>query len=261
MRLRIAIVPAGLLSFLRTHEMPGRLARIEEPTTSGEPFVLAVPLNRRRIGRDTRLLIDRPETTHADAALVGLLTRAYDLRDKLTQSGIASLSETARAAGINRTYLTRWARLAFVSPQITTAILEGRQPAHLTAVRLSRLTDTGYLLYLGCRRSRARIAGRRAYCHVVKAARKAIERPAPQGDAPKRASGDCCRELAPGGRHSVCLLVSADEDWPMKCRPTASQTAGEPGRPFGTAQEKKRKWLGDLDSNQGCPGQSREFYR
>jgi hypothetical protein len=22
-----------------------------------------------------------------------------------------------------------------------------------------------------------------------------------------------------------------------------------------------RHWLGDLDSNQGCPGQSREFYR
>lgn len=21
------------------------------------------------------------------------------------------------------------------------------------------------------------------------------------------------------------------------------------------------RWLGDLDSNQGCPGQSREFYR
>lgn len=23
----------------------------------------------------------------------------------------------------------------------------------------------------------------------------------------------------------------------------------------------KEEWLGDLDSNQGCPGQSREFYR
>lgn len=23
----------------------------------------------------------------------------------------------------------------------------------------------------------------------------------------------------------------------------------------------KARWLGDLDSNQGCPGQSREFYR
>ena len=25
--------------------------------------------------------------------------------------------------------------------------------------------------------------------------------------------------------------------------------------------EKRRRWLGDLDSNQDCPSQSREFYR
>ncbi|MEA2788801.1 MAG: hypothetical protein QOG73_1207, partial [Acetobacteraceae bacterium] len=26
-------------------------------------------------------------------------------------------------------------------------------------------------------------------------------------------------------------------------------------------KETAMTWLGDLDSNQGCPGQSREFYR
>ena len=33
--------------------------------------------------------------------------------------------------------------------------------------------------------------------------------------------------------------------------------------PLGAAFKslKKLNWLGDLDSNQGCPGQSREFYR
>ena len=29
----------------------------------------------------------------------------------------------------------------------------------------------------------------------------------------------------------------------------------------GTDSARKAIWLGDLDSNQGCPGQSREFYR
>ena len=29
----------------------------------------------------------------------------------------------------------------------------------------------------------------------------------------------------------------------------------------GAESAKKEIWLGDLDSNQGCPGQSREFYR
>ncbi len=27
------------------------------------------------------------------------------------------------------------------------------------------------------------------------------------------------------------------------------------------AMSLRHRWLGDLDSNQGCPGQSREFYR
>ena len=57
------------------------------------------------------------------------------------QSGEASLTEVAEAEGISRTYLTRMARLAFLSPEITTAILYGRQPVHLTAERLSRLAD------------------------------------------------------------------------------------------------------------------------
>ena len=29
----------------------------------------------------------------------------------------------------------------------------------------------------------------------------------------------------------------------------------------GADLARKAVWLGDLDSNQGCPGQSREFYR
>jgi site-specific DNA recombinase len=73
--------------------------------------------------------------------MLRMLIRARELRDKLMQSGEASLAETAKAEGISRTYLTRMARLAFLSPEITTAILDGRQPVHLTAARLSRLTD------------------------------------------------------------------------------------------------------------------------
>lgn len=79
--------------------------------------------------------------THADPGLLRMLIRARELRDKLMQSGDASLAETAKAEGISRTCLTRVARLAFLSPEITTATLDGRQPVHITAARLSRLTD------------------------------------------------------------------------------------------------------------------------
>ena len=69
-----------------------------------------------------------------------MLVRARELKTKLLQSGEASLNETSRSAGISRWYLTRLARLAFLAPDIVCAILDGRQPAQLTAARLSRIT-------------------------------------------------------------------------------------------------------------------------
>jgi site-specific DNA recombinase len=69
-----------------------------------------------------------------------MLIRARELKAKLLQSGEASLSETSHSEGISRSYLTRLARLAFLSPEIVCAILDGRQPAQLTAARLSRIT-------------------------------------------------------------------------------------------------------------------------
>jgi site-specific DNA recombinase len=140
-QISITIQPAGLLNLLRRTDAVDDAARAALATEIGDPLVLTVPLARRRAGRDTRLLIDGPEATQADPALLRMLLRARDLRDKLMQSGEASLTETAKAEGVSRSYLTRMARLAFLSPEITTAILDGRQPVQLTAARLSRLTD------------------------------------------------------------------------------------------------------------------------
>jgi site-specific DNA recombinase len=101
--------------------------------------LLTVPVARRRIGRDTRLLLDGPgETSQTDPALIRMLVRAHALKARLLQSGEASLTEVARTEGISRSYLTRLARLAFLSPAIISAVLEGRQPLRLTAARLSR---------------------------------------------------------------------------------------------------------------------------
>jgi site-specific DNA recombinase len=110
-------------------------------TETAAPLVVTVPLLRRRAGRDTRLLMDGPETTHADPSLVRVLVRARTCRARLLQSGEARLTETSRSVGISRSYLTRLARLAFLAPDIVCAILEGRQPAQLTAARMIRITQ------------------------------------------------------------------------------------------------------------------------
>jgi site-specific DNA recombinase len=140
-QISITIQPAGLLKLLDRNDAVENAPPTGLATEIGDPLIVTVPLVRRRAGRDTRLLIDGPEATQADPALLRIPLRARDLRDKLMQSGDASLTEMARAEGISRTYLTRMARLAFLSPEITTAILDGRRPIYLSAARLSRLTD------------------------------------------------------------------------------------------------------------------------
>lgn len=47
---------------------------------------------------------------------------------------------TSQATGVGASYCTRVLRLAFLSPEITTAILRGAQPADLTPRRL--MNDT-----------------------------------------------------------------------------------------------------------------------
>jgi hypothetical protein len=54
---------------------------------------------------------------------------------------VSWLAKTAPAdlVGITRRYIRRLVNLAFLSPQLVEAILQGRQPAELTATRLTEL--------------------------------------------------------------------------------------------------------------------------
>jgi hypothetical protein len=105
-QISIAIQPTGLVALLRGPTAVASDAAINVAMETGAPLVLTVHVVRRRAGRDTRLLVDAPEATQADPALVRMLIRARELKAKLLQSGEASLNETARSQGISRSYLT-----------------------------------------------------------------------------------------------------------------------------------------------------------
>jgi hypothetical protein len=100
-QISITIQPAGLLTQLGKHDAVENAARAASANEIADPLILTVPIARRRAGRDTRLLIDGPEATQADPALLRILLRARELRDKLMQSGDASLTETAKAEGVS----------------------------------------------------------------------------------------------------------------------------------------------------------------
>jgi len=59
--------------------------------------------------------------------------------DELASGRVGSLHELALRDGIARRYIRRMVDLAFLSPQLVEAILEGRQSDELTATRLTEL--------------------------------------------------------------------------------------------------------------------------
>jgi hypothetical protein len=106
---------------------------------SDETQILSVPVRLRRLGRELRMLIDRADpfsTAKPDARLIKLLIRAHRFNATLAVSGGTPFAALAKQEGVSPSYFTRLVRLSYLAPDITQAILDGRQPSHLTADKL-----------------------------------------------------------------------------------------------------------------------------
>jgi hypothetical protein len=99
--------------------------------------VLAIPARLKRTGIEMRLVVeDGSEPANVDTGLVRLLIRAHAIRIRLVEEPSLTLKEIAAEEGISSSYVTRLLRLAFLAPDIVTAILNGKHPPQLTANRL-----------------------------------------------------------------------------------------------------------------------------
>jgi hypothetical protein len=67
----------------------------------------------------------------ADTAIVKAIVRAHRWRNMIESGECPSSAELARAEKINESYLGRILRLMLIAPDITEAILAGRQPSTL----------------------------------------------------------------------------------------------------------------------------------
>jgi len=76
--------------------------------------------------------------TRADPALVKAMARAFRYQRMLDQGLYESITEMAGAERLDRGYLGRLLRLPLLAPDITDAIINGRQPH---AMGLSRLME------------------------------------------------------------------------------------------------------------------------
>jgi hypothetical protein len=104
-----------------------------------ETVILSVPARLRRAGMEIRMLIDGTDPFAAvkpDARLIKLLVRARRFNGTLVHSEGVAFAALALREGVSRSYFTRVVRLSYLAPDITQAILEGRQPRDLTAEKL-----------------------------------------------------------------------------------------------------------------------------
>ena len=100
-------------------------------------MILTVRARLKRTGIEMRMVVeDGSAPATIDGTLVRLLVRAHAIRVRLLQDPSLTLREIAAEEGVVSSYLSRLVRLAFLAPDIVTAILNGRHPPQLTANRL-----------------------------------------------------------------------------------------------------------------------------
>jgi hypothetical protein len=135
-RIDIEISARGLYAFLR-----GKPAETEAAAMQDDhPLLLSFPTRLCRIGQGKRLVIDaafRPGIAgEPDPKLIKLLVRAHHLKEKLRGSPGARIADLAMQEKLSPSYVALLLRLTFLAPDITRAILEGRQPGGFTAQKL-----------------------------------------------------------------------------------------------------------------------------
>ena len=114
-----------------------------EGAGDAERMTLSVPTRFKRVGKETRMIINGigPNRSKAtpDPALIKLIVTAHRLHEKLMSENL-SIGDIAESEGVHHSYVSRLIRLAFLSPEITEAILNGRQPLGLTAAKLMQVS-------------------------------------------------------------------------------------------------------------------------
>jgi DNA invertase Pin-like site-specific DNA recombinase len=112
-----------------------------EPSDSAVELTAAVAFTRR--GAETKLVLpglaQQKHNSRCDPALIRAIARGRAWFEELATGRARSLQELAKREGISRRYIRRLVGLAFLSPQLVEAILQGGQRAELTATRLTEL--------------------------------------------------------------------------------------------------------------------------
>jgi DNA invertase Pin-like site-specific DNA recombinase len=137
----IHLVPARLPDLLRDNPLDTPPA--SECAEDADRMTLSVPARFRRVGKETRMIISgigpNESEEKPDPSLIKLIVKAHRLNEELMSENLG-IGDVAESEGVHRSYVSRLIRLAFLSPEITEAILDGHQPIELTAAKLMQVS-------------------------------------------------------------------------------------------------------------------------
>ena len=123
--------------------MGGDVPSSASETASDSAVELTATVAFTRRGAETKLVLPglapQKHGSRCDPALIKAIARGRAWFEELATGRARSLQELAKRDGISRRYIRRLVGLAFLSPQLVEAILQGGQPVELTATRLTEL--------------------------------------------------------------------------------------------------------------------------
>lgn len=94
-----------------------------------------------RVGREMKMLVEgHKDHAAADPSLLRIVARAHDIQSRFVRNTELSVHDIARQERVTAAYVYTLLRLPWLAPDITTAIVNGRQPLQLNAMKLMRLT-------------------------------------------------------------------------------------------------------------------------
>ena len=89
----------------------------------------------KRCGGEVRLVLP-PDSTgaqpHEVPSLIRAISRAHDWVDRILRGEVVNQRSIAKETGLDERYISRIIPLAFLAPDLTESILDGKQAAHLS---------------------------------------------------------------------------------------------------------------------------------
>ena len=138
---KIAVSQSSLAALLSASSIDLQTQDYKPANSPDQILTLTAPVRLKRVGREMKMLVeDSSDNAAADPSLLRVIARAHDVQARLVQNTKLTVHDIARAERVTAAYIYTLLRLPWLAPDITTAIVNGRHPPQLNAMKLMRLT-------------------------------------------------------------------------------------------------------------------------